>query len=574
MAIILPTDSGLDLTQSTPSGPQSRDPVTLAGMTYRQRLRFWRRSQDFGVNLASVADKGTLLIDFSKQSLTTGVGTAYTNALGSYTVTRTSYTHQAQLTGVFDSVTATGWEIGCTGNTTPSSPYALRYQLTFSTPIDLSTAANLVFELEYPQEMQANDFGGGLFNGIRTAFYSDATNGSWQQPAMWGVQSIAKHTKDTVYCPMGGGLWTAIGGTGCNWSSVTRVVIYAYHAYSNGGFRMTLRKVWANRVGKKALVAYTFDDSLTSTVTNAVPIFNTYAQKAGIAVISSAVGTGGAYATLAELQTAYAAGWSMYNHMVYSPQNLEVKLTPIATPWSANTFTVTCSNEAYADAVVGQFWTIRNSWGPEFSGSRELLAKNAGNQLVFSCPTQPAVNSAAYFPRIVADWPGQSRATRLANHVTPCTTYLNSNGLSRGSNVFIAPQGAYDVNWAADLRATGFRFVRTTDAYFIGQNSSPYYLASGQIIIPDCFDPMDTCTITLDNVADSGPNRALLAGYVDTAISTGQFIHFMGHDVKSAAAALTTQISLLDYLVGYVKGKIDAGQAQNVTLEQMAAAFP
>ena len=58
MAIILPTDSGLDLTQSTPSGPQSRDPVTLAGMTYRQRLRFWRRSQDFGVNLASVADKG------------------------------------------------------------------------------------------------------------------------------------------------------------------------------------------------------------------------------------------------------------------------------------------------------------------------------------------------------------------------------------------------------------------------------------------------------------------------------------------------------------------------------------
>jgi len=102
------------------------------------------------------------------------------------------------------------------------------------------------------------------------------------------------------------------------------------------------------------------------------------------------------------------------------------------------------------------------------------------------------------------------------------------------------------MNWAADFRAADFRFVRTTDTYFIGQNSSPYYLAAGQIIIPDCFDPMDTCTITLDNVADTGPNRALLAGYVDTAISTGQFIHFMGHEVKSAAASLTTQISLPD----------------------------
>jgi len=47
----------------------------------------------------------------------------------------------------------------------------------------------------------------------------------------------------------------------------------------------------------------------------------------------------------------------------------------------------------------------------------------------------------------------------------------------------------------------------------------------------------------------------------------------MGHEVKSAAASLTTQISLLDYLVGYVKGKIDAGQAQNVALDQMAASL-
>lgn len=43
MAIILPSDSGLDLTLTTPSGPQTRDPAVFSTLSYRQRVRFWRR---------------------------------------------------------------------------------------------------------------------------------------------------------------------------------------------------------------------------------------------------------------------------------------------------------------------------------------------------------------------------------------------------------------------------------------------------------------------------------------------------------------------------------------------------
>lgn len=573
MAIDLPADSGLDLTATTPTGPQTRDPATFVNLTYRQRARFWRRSQDFGtIDFDSLADKGDLLIDFAEQPLTIGTSKIYTNSLGTYTVTRQTQTHEAQLGGASETQTATGWEMKCTSNSSPGSSRAMRYRLTFSPAIDLSSATNLCFEIEYPQEMNPDDFGNNFYVGIRPLFYSSGSDASRPAVELYATQGIQKRRRTVLYVPLGGALWTTAAGAGCNWSNVTEMNFRMFCNSSNGGFRATIRKIWANRVGKKALVAFTFDDTLKSQYDNALPIFQANGMKAGIATISSGVGTGGIFMSLAELKACYAAGWSTYNHMVDSGKVLESQIAAIASPWSAGTFTVTVSSAVYADAVVGQFWEIRNSWGPEFSGSKELLSKGAGNKLTFDCATQPFLS--AGFPLIRADWPGQSRATRITNEVLPCTQFLIDNGMPRGSNVFIAPEGAWDTDWVADMEAAGFVFCRNTGNDYVATNSSPYYGVSGQVMIPDCIDNWDNVAITLDNIADSPANRTEFEGYVDTAIATGQFLHFMGHEVKSAAAPLTVDVALLSHLVGYVKTKMDAGLVQNVTLEQLAAALP
>lgn len=44
--IELPADSGLDLTATTPVGPQTRDPVAFVLTPRQRRLRFWRRSDE------------------------------------------------------------------------------------------------------------------------------------------------------------------------------------------------------------------------------------------------------------------------------------------------------------------------------------------------------------------------------------------------------------------------------------------------------------------------------------------------------------------------------------------------
>lgn len=527
-----------------------------------------------GLDLESLADKGDLLIDFAQQSLTVGATTAYSNTIGSYTVARATQTHESQLTGTSDTLTATGWEAACTANTTPSSIRAMRYKVNFSPAIDMSAVTNLVLELEYPQEMNTDDFGNGFYVGPRILFASSGSDSSWQVATLWATQARQKRRKFALYIPMGGALWMVAGGAGCNWSAVTSATFYLFTNNSNGGFRATLRKIWANRVGRKALVSFTYDDNMASTYTNALPVHQTHGVKAGMCVSSDYIDSGGSAMTLTQAQACYNAGWSAYNHMQSHSYTLVAELDPVTTAWSGGQFTVTVEPEAYADAVVGQFWEIRNSWGPEFSGTLELLSKGASNQLTFDCPTAPYLTAGSGYPQVRADWPGVTRAQHIANEVTPCQTYMATNGFVRGANVFVPPKGAWDTDWIADMKAAGFVFCRSTGNDYIASNTSPYYQLSGQIMIPDCFDRWDNVAISLDNIADTTPNRDMLTGYVDTAIATGQFLHFMGHGCDATHSALAIDVDLLNHLVAYVASKVAAGTVQVVTLEELAAALP
>lgn len=575
MAIILPSDSGLDLTLTTPSGPQTRDPAVFSTLSYRQRVRFWRR-QDGAIPVT--ADPGALLVDFSKQSLTVGVGTAYSNAIGNYTAARATQTHDSGFTGAGETLTATGWECYATAQSTPGSDRRLRYLFNFSPAVNLSAVTSFTVELEYPQEMNPGDFGAGLYTGIRLMFIDSGGKYAWTNAQLWGTQAISKRRRYVVHIPAtnkSGGLWSDGGGGYPTWSAITQMRVYSSQQYTNGGHRVTFRKIWANRVGKKALVAFTFDDSLKSTYDNAVPLFNAAGMKCGISVISGGIGTGGIYMSAAELDATYAAGHSLYNHMRLSDSQLESYFTPNATPWSGGLYTGNVDSEAYAAMTATETYTIRESWGPEVQGPLVLASKNGGTEVSFTVATAPALNSPNVgFPRI--DIPGASRAARIAAEVTPCKTYLEGRYGSgfRGSDVFVAPNNLYDVDWAADLAAVGFNAVRRTSKYYLGSESSPYYVEGSMPILPGCFDPWDIGWYSLDNMVDNPTNRSILEAAVNYAISTGSFIHFGGHEVKNTNASLTIDVDLLDHLIDYVKTKIDAGEAQNVTLEQMAAWYP
>lgn len=533
--------------------------------------------------------EGDVIVDFAQQSLTNGVGTAYSNSFGSYTAARAAQTHESSLSGTSDTLTATGWEGACTANTTPATGREMRYRITFSTPLDMSAVQNFVLDIEYPQEMLTNDFGAGVYLGARVRLFSGGTdtNSSWQTITMFGVQGFTKTRRDTIIIPATnktGGLWSTASGAGANFSAITHVVVYMYTTASKGGMRFTLRRLLANRVGRRALVAFTFDDNQRGVHTYARSMFSTAGLKAGVAVISSTAAAGVDSAVMwgSHLTDLYNDGWAMYNHMVYSPQVLEAALSAKATAWAdpgtGGRFYVTTTPEVYADAVVGHFYEIRNSWGPETMGTRELLAKSAGNTLEFSAPAPPYLTGAGY-PFVRMDWPEQSRATRIANHVQPCTDYLAGlfGAGYRGRNVFIAPQGDYDVDWAPDLAAAGFDIVRNTiTCHQPRESSTPWYDDGGVPVTigSGMLDLFNTPGVALDNLDNTVGNQNALKAYVDRAIAGGHFLHFYGHRVETTHGALQTHKDLLQVIVTYVADKVALGQVRSVTLDEVAAAYP
>lgn len=577
MAIILPSDSGLDLTLTTPSGPQTRDPAVFSTLSYRQRVRFWRR-QDGAIPVT--ADPGALLVDFSKQSLTVGVGTAYSNAIGNYTAARATQTHDSGFTGAGETLTATGWECYATAQSTPGSARSLRYLFNFSPAVDLSAVTSFTVELEYPQEMNPGDFGAGLYTGIRLMFIDSGGKYAWTIAQLWGTQGISKRRRYVVHIPAtnkSGGLWSDGGGGYPTWSAITQMRVYSSQQSTNGGHRVTFRKIWANRVGKKALVAFTFDDGLRSTYQNGLPLLDAAGIKAGLSILSdvSALGSDPAFIWSADIISAYNRGHSLYNHMMFSDSQLESYFTPNATPWSGGLYTGNVDSEAYAAMTATETYTIRESWGPEVQGPLVLASKNGGTEVSFTVATAPALNSNNVgFPRL--DIPGVSRAARIVWHVLPCRDYLAGlvGAGFRGHDIFVAPNNLYDVDWAADLASYGFKAVRRTSKYYLGTESSPYYVEGSMPILPGCFDPWDIAWYSLDNKDNTAGNRNTLEDAVDYAISTGSFIHFGGHGVDATHGPLSIHVDLLDHLIDYVKTKIDAGEAQNVTLEQIAGWYP
>ncbi len=541
-------------------------------------LNIWTRGGAGGIDTTPT---GTLLVDFTVQPVATSSAVTYggagsgadvinDGAFGTYTVTTGAFSAHPNFGGTGAVELDGGWKLSNTSQTTTSSAKALYAKITFSKDLDLSTASSFVLEWGVPDHPTTTN---GLYLGPRPMMLDSAEANQW-----WSASSalfnsvIPKQSSMITTIPIDGPSWANSVGT-ANWATVRKVTVHMYSVYNNGGNYSVLKRIWVNRKNAKAKVAFTFDDGHYTAYSLAYPVLAARNIKAGIAVIKSQAEAGDdvTWMTGTTVKALHDAGWATYNHMVTSNQQLCARLNVNAAATSGTTVVFDTWAEVVTAAVIGHDYTIRGNFGPEYNGTFKLIAKPTSTQLQFTVSGESAVESNARSHGFCyMDWPEVSRATRIADEVVACTTYLNSIGCSRGTDFLVAPNGAIDSSWHAEIEAAGYVGVRMTTTHYRLTGSS--YAEAGMQYTQGEFPRYEMCSTELDNVADTTPNLDAIKALIDNACDEGSFVNFYGHIIAASHASLTVDVDLLGKIADYVKTKVDAGLMDVVTLDEFARA--
>ena len=556
-----------------------------------------------GASAINVTPTGTLLVDFTVQPITAtavtyggpGSGATVINdgAFGSYSVTRNIINHDTSLfAGVGTNtitLTADGWSMSNSGSNAPTAEKDFRPAVQFSTPLDFTGVESLTFEWGFPQK--AVDFSQGLYVGLKPRILQGSAY-YYSTYSMMTNQVIQKSQKMTTVVPFDDVGYAAAGwslsGTP-NAAAITELqprINVVYNA--NGGTEVVLRRIWANRKQAKALACFCFDDGLKDHINTVAPMLQAAGGKGSAAIISNVMASPGvndmSAANVRSLYNDY--GWSIHNHMVTSSQTLEAAINySTYTAGSPNRVTFTCNTSittAMVDVATTPTVEIRNTWGPEYAGTHNVLSIGSGTfDIEVTGPTQ-VTSSSQTQPKYRMDWPGETRTQRVTNQVEPCTAALEAElGANwRGRTVFVVPQGDYDPAVIPELQAAGFTGARGTGAYYSGIGSqtadSPLKTTtttvSGTQYSVGWFDKWALCVVGLDSVAYS--NIAKYTALIDEAVAKGYYICFLSHFVKSGVSpvGLTTSQEVLQDLVTLCGSYKTAGQLEFVTLDEIVAA--
>lgn len=565
-------------------------------------LSLWQRGGSTGIDTTPT---GTLLVDFTQQPITaTGVtygasGQQVTNdgAFGNYTVTREVINHDSSLFGGSSvntiTLTADGWSMSNAGSNAPTAAKDFRPSITFSPPVDFTNVKSLTFEWGFPQK--AVDFSQGAYVGMRPMIYRGA---AYYRAAisMMTFVGVQKSEKMATVVPFDLAALTATGWTTSGTPADSLVdkiqprldVIYN----ATGGTEVVLRRIWANRKQAKALVCFSFDDGLPEHLTIAAPMLQAAGGKGSAAIISSVMnGVDPAFMRSTDVSALYNSyGWAIHNHMVSSSQTLEAALTYSGyTAGSPNRVTFTCSSTittAMVDVATTPTVEIRNTWGPEYAGTHNVLSIGSGTFDIEVTGQSQATILGATQPNFRMDWPGETRSQRVTNQVVPCTTALEAvlGTNFRGRSVFVVPQGDYDTAVIQQLRDDGgFAGARSTDRYYsmIGSQTAdataPYLktsttTVSGTQYDVGWFDKWRICVISLDSVQYA--HIARYTAIIDEAVAKGYFLCFLTHNIAPGVSptGLTTSQEVLQSLVDTCAAYKAAGTLSFVTLDEIVAA--
>lgn len=550
-----------------------------------------------GASAINVTPTGTLLVDFTVQPITaTGVtygasGQTVTNdgAFGNYTVTREIIAHDSALTGNATAKVDDGWSFTNTASSVPTSAKDFRPSVTFSPALDFTDVESLTFEWGFPQK--SADFSQGLYVGIRPRLYQGA-NYFYTTNSMMTFAVVQKSEKMTTVVPFDD---TAYAANGWSLSGTPNAALIdkiqprldvIYNA--TGGTEVVLRRIWANRRQAKALVCFTFDDGSADHYTMAAPILQAAGGMGCEAVIADRIDVTPTYMTAAQIRSLHDDyGWAIHNHMVSNDEQLEVGLTYTGyTAGTPNRVTFTClaaATTAMVDVATTPTVEIRNTWGPEYAGTHNVLSIGSGTFDIEVAGQSQVTISGLNQPGFRMDWPGETRSQRVTNQVLPCNTAIAAAvGKSnwRGKSVFVVPGGNYDPAIIPELEAAGFSGARGTGKYYsaIGSQTavSPLKTAtttvSGTQYAVGWFDKWAIGVVDLGGVqyADIAKYTAL----IDEAVAKGYFLAFMIHTINDtptpSGGATSKQVlqSLADTCAAYKA----TGQLQFVTLDQIVAA--
>ena len=609
----------VNLTTTTPVGPVERTLAAAQATDRVERLRYWRRGGSTGIDTTPT---GTLLVDFTQQPITaTGVtygasGQQVTNdgAFGNYTVTRNVIAHDSALFGGTAGVTtitltSDGWEMASTAATSPTVAKDLR-PCVYLTPIggtpgthgiDFTNVESLTYEWGFPVN---TDTCQGLSVGIRPRIMTGA---AYRRPANTVLtnQTITKSEKMMTRINCGGAGstgWTDTSGSP-DWANVTELQARMDVMFTNGGTKLVLRRIWANRKQAKAKIAFTFDDLVKNQLDVGFPLLS--GVRCGIAATSANLDTSdpdyspsATRMTMDDVRTLYNAGWAVYPHMRSHSYPIAAAIKYVSytpgttniTRFSANTYVIAALNAQFngVDKTIGvDTVTIRGGWGPEYTGAHVVSAIDVGS-LWFEVEmgaTAPAQQAAASLKGFRMDFPPETPADWIDAQVVPCHTYLESElGTGfRGRRIFVSPMGDYDPSYNSLLAAVGYSGHRGTENYVTAVPTqtavAPLKTSTSTVSGTPCavgwFDKWNIGVISLDGVADNPTNVTKYKDVIDDAVTYGHFLHFMGHGIVASATPAANEISstLLTELVNYCKTKEAAGTAQFVTLEEVVDAF-
>lgn len=266
---------------------------------------------------------------------------------------------------------------------------------------------------------------------------------------------------------------SAGGGTFATSGKISSIRIRLNSSYQGQGGTVKIRSLRVNAMARPR-VSITFDDCYATAFTEGVRYMSRYGMVGTLAVNTGLVGNPN-YMTVGQLQAAYAMGWHICghtpNHSAFNSHSINAIATA-QTPAAAGSLVLNGSvGSAAFDAprhvVVraasdqGRKLTIT---GLDANGQAlvEVLYTWTGSyqvpsQNLFSQVTSITIDAAATGTITV----GQSRSrAQMASDLTTVRDWLINNGMPRGANDFVYPQGEFNTTSTELLGQLGFRSAR------------------------------------------------------------------------------------------------------------------
>lgn len=263
-----------------------------------------------------------------------------------------------------DCSSTTGWALIAGASLTLAAPPDSRFGTTprllmtsavnSAAYMDLTLAQVLSGRLAFLMYLDAYDSGAGSTQNTKsfTVYCSDDAGFSnyyyrsgvlrqgWNLITFSRQDQISTSTEDCT--------WRKIGSP--SWSNNKVRVRVRVEAQSGTATRLYLCNMRDGYYHRPQIILG-FDDGLANTVTVAKPTMDTYGLKGVCYIIGSRVDSGGNYASAAQLQTLYDAGWDLSNHSWTHPTGHQADSQAT---WENNEI-IPCR-----DLLIANGWTRRN----------------------------------------------------------------------------------------------------------------------------------------------------------------------------------------------------------------------